>query len=505
MVEGLRAGDPQSMGPYRLLGRLGAGGMGQVFLGRSAGGRLVAVKVIRPELAGEPGFRARFAREVAAARTVCGLFTAPVADADVQGPVPWLATAYVAGPSLADAVDAQGPLPVASVLTLAAGLAEGLEAIHAAGLVHRDLKPSNVLLAEDGPRVIDFGISRAAEASVLTQTGTVMGSPGFMSPEQAQGREVGPPSDVFSLGAVLTFAATGQGPFGTGATPALIYRVVHQQPDTAGLPRPIRPLVERCLAKDPGQRPATTDLLAALGNPQPAEDWLPAPLTDVFSRYAPPPPGSTSGPPTKTGAVPRRTPTEAAFLAQPPGGDGQPGRAPSEAAFLAQPPGGAGQPGRAPSEAAFLAQPPGGDGQPPRKKRRGLAWGLLATGLLAALIAAAIVVPKVIWGSPVSHTQPPAQTSGTPSSPSSQPSQNGGVVSQSATPTVVPPPSSPVQSPSSPATQPPATTQPATTGPATTPVTTQPVTTQPVTTQPVTTEPSTTEPATTQPATTSSP
>jgi serine/threonine protein kinase len=542
MVEGLRAGDPQSMGPYRLLGRLGSGGMGQVFLGRSAGGRLVAVKVIRPELAGEPGFRARFAREVAAARTVCGLFTAPVADADVQGPVPWLATAYVAGPSLADAVDAQGPLPVASVLTLAAGLAEGLEAIHAAGLVHRDLKPSNVLLAEDGPRVIDFGISRAAEASVLTQTGTVMGSPGFMSPEQAQGRAVGPPSDVFSLGAVLTFAATGQGPFGTGATPALLYRVVHQQPDTAGLPKPIRPLVERCLAKDPGQRPATTALLAALGNPQPAEDWLPAPLTDVFSRYVPPPPGSTGGPPTTTGAVPRRTPTEAAFPAQPPAGDGQPGRAPTQAAFRAQtpnadaqpgraptgaaflaqppagvgqrggapseaavraqPPGGAGQPSWMPSEAAFRAQPPGGDGQPPRKKRRGLAWALLATALLAVLVAAAIVVPKVIWGSPVSHTQPPAPTSGTPSSPSSQPSQNGGAVSQSATPTVVPPPSSPVQSPSSPASQPPATTQPSTTGP----VTTEPVTTQPVTTEPVTTTPpSTTEPATTQPAATSSP
>jgi serine/threonine protein kinase len=542
MVEGLRAGDPQSMGPYRLLGRLGAGGMGQVFLGRSAGGRLVAVKVIRPELAGEPGFRARFAREVAAARTVCGLFTAPVADADVQGPVPWLATAYVAGPSLADAVDAQGPLPVTSVLTLAAGLAEGLEAIHAAGLVHRDLKPSNVLLAEDGPRVIDFGISRAAEASVLTQTGTVMGSPGFMSPEQAQGRAVGPPSDVFSLGAVLTFAATGQGPFGTGATPALLYRVVHQQPDTAGLPKPIRPLVERCLAKDPGQRPATTALLAALGNPQPAEDWLPAPLTDVFSRYVPPPPGSTGGPPTTTGAVPRRTSTEAAFPAQPPAGDGQPGRAPTQAAFRAQtpnadaqpgraptgaaflaqppagvgqrggapseaavraqPPGGAGQPSWMPSEAAFRAQPPGGDGQPPRKKRRGLAWALLATALLAVLVAAAIVVPKVIWGSPVSHTQPPAPTSGTPSSPSSQPSQNGGAVSQSATPTVVPPPSSPVQSPSSPASQPPATTQPSTTGP----VTTEPVTTQPVTTEPVTTTPpSTTEPATTQPAATSSP
>src|SRR5215831_13999255 len=355
MVEGLRAGDPQSVGPYRLLGRLGAGGMGHVFLGRSAGGRLVAVKVIRPDLAEEPGFRARFAREVAAARTVCGLFTAPVADADVQGQVPWLATAYVPGPSLADAVDDQGPLPVDSVMTLAAGLAEGLEAIHAAGLVHRDLKPSNVLLAEDGPRVIDFGISQAAEASVLTQTGTVLGSPGFMSPEQAEGRAVGPPSDVFSLGAVLTFAATGQGPFGTGATPALIYRVVYQQPDTTRLPRPIRPLVERCLAKDPGQRPATTDLLAALGSAEPAEDWLPAPLTEVLSRYVPPPAGSTSGPPTRTSAQPRRTPTEAAVRAQPTGADASPTGADARPFRADGPPPGAG------------AQPFRADGQPPRK------------------------------------------------------------------------------------------------------------------------------------------
>ncbi len=191
--------------------------MGQVYLGRSAGGRLVAVKVIRPELAGEPGFRARFAREVAAARNVSGLFTALVVDADADGPVPWLATAYVPGPSLAEAVEAYGPLPAGSVLTLAAGLAEGLAAIHAAGVVHRDLKPSNVMLADDGPRVIDFGISRAMEASVLTQSGTVMGSPGFMSPEQAEGGVVGPPSDVFSLGSVLTFAATGEGPFGEGS------------------------------------------------------------------------------------------------------------------------------------------------------------------------------------------------------------------------------------------------------------------------------------------------
>jgi len=478
MVEGMRAGDPQSVGPYRLLGRLGAGGMGQVFLGRSAGGRLVAVKVIRPDLAGEPGFRARFAREVAAARKVCGLFTAPLADADVQGPVPWLATAYVAGPSLADAVDAQGPLPVASVMTLAAGLAEGLEAIHAAGLVHRDLKPSNVLLAEDGPRVIDFGISRAAEASVLTQTGTVMGSPGFMSPEQAQGREVGPPSDVFSLGAVLTFAATGQGPFGTGATPALIYLVVHQPPDTTRLPTPIRPLVERCLAKDPDQRPATTDLLVALGNPQLTEDWLPAPLTEVLSRYAPPPTASTGGLPTRTSAAPRRTPTEAAFPSQPSGADSQPRRTPAEV--------------------AFLAQPAGAHRQPPRKKRRGPVWALLAAGLLAAAVAAAIVVPRVIGGSPASHTPPPTQPGSTLTSPSSRPSQNGGAVPQSATPAAVSPA---VPSPAPSTSQPPATAQPATTPSATS----QPATTPSATTQPATTPSATTQPATSPPATTASP
>jgi serine/threonine protein kinase len=288
MVGELQDVDPRSVGPYRLLGRLGAGGMGQVYLGRSAGGRLVAVKVIRPELAEEPGFRTRFAREVAAARTVSGLFTALVVDADLEGSVPWLATAYVAGPSLTEAVAAQGPLPVASVLTLAAGLAEGLEAIHAVGVVHRDLKPSNVLLAEDGPRVIDFGISRAAEATMLTQVGTVIGSPGFMSPEQAEGNVAGPPSDVFSLGAVLAFAATGEGPFGTGSTPALMYRVVHRPPDIARVPAQIRPVIERCLAKDPSQRPTSGDLLAELGAGQLAADWLPAPLTEVFSRYVPP-------------------------------------------------------------------------------------------------------------------------------------------------------------------------------------------------------------------------
>jgi len=277
MLAELQAADPRSVGPYRLLGRLGSGGMGQVFLGRSDAGRLVAVKVIRPDLAGEPGFRMRFAREVTAARNVSGLFTALVVEADVSGPVPWLATVYVPGPSLSEAVASQGPLPTAAVLTLASGLAQGLQAIHTAGVVHRDLKPANVLLARDGPRVIDFGISRAAEiteTTALTQTGMVLGSPGFMSPEQAEGASVGPPSDVFSLGAVLTFAAAGEGPFGTGSTPQLLYRVVHGPPDIARLPREIRWLIERCLVKDPGLRPTTTDLIAALGAGRPAADWL---------------------------------------------------------------------------------------------------------------------------------------------------------------------------------------------------------------------------------------
>jgi len=282
MMHELQPGDPQLIGPYRLRGRLGAGGMGQVFLGRSAGGRPVAVKIVRAHLATDPEFRERFRREIAVARKVSGVYTSPVIDADVDGPVPWLATAYVEGPSLADAVSQHGPLPPSSVLGLAAGLAEGLNAIHAAGVVHRDLKPANVLLAEDGPRVIDFGISRAVEASALTHTGLVVGSPGFMSPEQAEGRVVGPPSDIFSLGAVLAFAATGEGPFGTGSTPALVYRVVYNPPNLDHLPMEVRPLIERCLAKDPAQRPTAAQLLAEAGAVHPATDWLPEPVTRTF-------------------------------------------------------------------------------------------------------------------------------------------------------------------------------------------------------------------------------
>jgi serine/threonine protein kinase len=305
LVQELQAGDPGTIGPYRVAGRLGSGGMGHVFLGRSPGGRLLAIKVVRAELAGDLEFRTRFRREVAAARSVSGLFTAPVVDADTEAPVPWLATAYIAGSSLADTVARHGPLPAASLLALAAGLAEGLLAIHSAGLVHRDLKPSNVLMADDGPRVIDFGISRAMEASTVTSTGMVVGSPGFMSPEQAEGHEVGPPSDVFSLGAVLAFAATGEGPFGNGSSAALIYRLVHNPPDLARVPIETRSLIERCLDKDPGRRPSPRDLLAGLDGADLAPGWLPGSQAREVSPSGPVPVPSPalSAPPTFGGGA----------------------------------------------------------------------------------------------------------------------------------------------------------------------------------------------------------
>jgi eukaryotic-like serine/threonine-protein kinase len=265
MLQDLQPGDPRKVGPYRLRRVLGAGGMGRVFLGASDDGQLAAVKVIHAGLAADPVFRARFQREIEVAREVSGPFTAPVIDADLDGPMPWLATAYVAGPSLQEAVTERGPMSPPEVLEVAATLAEGLAAIHAAGVVHRDLKPSNILLAQDGPRLIDFGVSTASGATALTGTELMIGSPGFMSPEQAEGLPVGPPSDIFSLGAVLAFAATGEGPFGPGSTVALIYRVIHRPADLSHVPTEVRGLVERCLVKDPALRPTARDLLAAAG------------------------------------------------------------------------------------------------------------------------------------------------------------------------------------------------------------------------------------------------
>ena len=265
--------DPLSVGPYRITGRLGSGGMGWVYLGRSPAGREVAVKVVRPELAAESEFRERFAREVAAARLVSGAYTAAVVDADTEAELPWLATMYVPGPSLAEAVGSDGPLPEAQVRSLGAFLVEALQAIHAANLVHRDLKPANVLLASDGPRVIDFGISRVEGAPSLTQAGIVVGTPPFMSPEQMTAGQIGPPSDVFSLGGVLVYALTGRPPFGAGEAVSL--RVVHRDPELDGVPPGLRPLLARCLAKRPEDRPQLAVLLGELlAQPRPAT-WPP--------------------------------------------------------------------------------------------------------------------------------------------------------------------------------------------------------------------------------------
>ncbi|MEU3956194.1 serine/threonine-protein kinase, partial [Streptomyces achromogenes] len=277
MTGKLKPSDPSHLGGHRLLARLGAGGMGVVYLGRARSGELVAVKVILPEYADQPEFRARFRREVAAARRVDSPWAVPVTGADPDAPAPWLATAFVPGPSLAEAVAARGPLPPAAVRVLGRTLARALTAVHDAGLVHRDVKPGNVLLALDGPRLIDFGIARAAEETALTSDGMVVGTPGFLAPEQARGRPATPASDVFALGCLLSYAATGRPPFGTGAVDALLYRTVHDEADLEGLPEGLREPLERCLAKDPAARPTAREVAEALGADAPsgAADWLP--------------------------------------------------------------------------------------------------------------------------------------------------------------------------------------------------------------------------------------
>src|SRR5450631_674715 len=265
-MEPLAADDPRQVGGYRLHARLGAGGMGQVFLGFSPAGRAVAVKVIHRQFARDPQFVRRFAREVEAAGAVSGAYTAPVVAAGPGDDPPWLATVFVPGPSLAEVVTHAGPLPEPAVWRLAGGLIEALQAVHACGLVHRDLKPANVLLAGDGPRLIDFGISRALEGATTSTTSIIVGTPAFMSPEQAEGLPVGPASDVFALGSLIVFAATGAAPFeaGTSSPIAMAYRVVHAQPDLSRVPVPLTNLVAACLAKDPGGRPQLAQLMDAI-------------------------------------------------------------------------------------------------------------------------------------------------------------------------------------------------------------------------------------------------
>lgn len=265
MTRPLRSTDPTRIGDYELTGRIGGGGMGDVFLGRSPGGRAAAVKVVRDLLADDPRFRERFRREVAAARSVSGAYTAAVLDADPDAERPWLATAYIDGPSLLDRVTGRGPLGAEETRSLGAGLAEALRDIHRAGLVHRDLKPGNVLLAVDGPRLIDFGIIRAEDGEGLTETGYVLGSAGYMAPEQAAGGEATTAADVYSLGAVLAFAATGHGPFGDGPTPGVLLRQAAGDLDVAAVPEGLRDVVARCLDAVPGRRPTTNALLELLG------------------------------------------------------------------------------------------------------------------------------------------------------------------------------------------------------------------------------------------------
>ncbi|MFI1337237.1 serine/threonine-protein kinase [Streptomyces sp. NPDC020845] len=376
MPQPLQADDPAAIGPYRLTGRLGAGGMGQVFLGESGSGRRVAVKLVRPEIADDPGFRQRFRREIELAMKAGGFWTAPVVDADPDGPTPWVASQYVPGPSLAEHLASQGPFDEPSLRRLGAGLAEALTAFHRMGLVHRDLKPSNVLLLDDGPRVIDFGISKALEGgggTALTATGTVMGTPGFMSPEQAIGREAGPPTDVFSLGSVLNFAATGRGPFGEGPTHALLFRVVHEPPDLGGLPQSLRTLVEACLAKSPESRPRAAEVAAALTGGAPT-------VLDPAAARTP-----TALDP-RTPTPPHAQPTHPAPAA--PGAPSAPAAPPGPQSPSHEPPGRPDQPrpgtGPVPATDAFAAED-GGRAAFRRRMRRPMLLAALALGVVVAL------------------------------------------------------------------------------------------------------------------------
>ncbi len=367
----LQPDDPGEVGGYRLHARLGAGGMGRVYLSYTPGGRPVALKTVRPEFAQDPEFRRRFAHEVANARRIHGLYTAQVIDSGADAEVPWLATAYVPGPSLQQVVRDHGALPVRTVLLLMGGIAEALQAIHGVGVVHRDLKPANVLVAADGPRVIDFGIARAADAIALTGTGFRIGSPAFMAPEQALGRPATPATDVFALGALAAYAISGALPFGEGPETTVLYRVVNEQPNLDRVPGDLHGLLLRCLAKQPEDRPTPAEIIEAArthhtvgGQLRFADDWLPTGVsTDItrrcdLPRHLPP------------AVAPACVPTQV-----PPGSFGSP-QPPTEAptALLPTPP------------ATDAAPAPPAQVKPRLRRRKGASWKtVLVVALLTAL------------------------------------------------------------------------------------------------------------------------
>ncbi|MCM2424071.1 serine/threonine-protein kinase [Streptomyces sp. RKAG293] len=388
----LKADDPAVVGGYRLVAVLGAGGMGKVYLTYTPGGRPIALKVIRSEFSEDPEFRRRFQQEVLSAQRVQGLYTAPVIDCDTDAAQPWLATAYVPGPSLAHAVAQHGALPLRTVLLLTVGVAEALHAIHAAGIVHRDLKPANVLLAADGPRVIDFGIARAADSTALTGTGVTVGTPSFMAPEQASAGIVTHATDIFALGQIVAFAAIGAPAFGDGPSHAVLYRIVHEEPDLSRLPAALRPLVTRCLSRDPAGRPTPAEVieLCQALSPDPlrqGEDWLPQSLAGSLTERRQIPEPARTPPPAPA------TPTE--YSPHQP----QPGFGPAYPPTQTAP----NRPSAAPQAEPYVqptlrpvgggqrpwVQPPAAHYPPPKPKRRGL--------VVAGAVAAAVVGLAVLF------------------------------------------------------------------------------------------------------------
>ncbi|MFG3487893.1 protein kinase [Streptomyces sp. NPDC047972] len=419
--------DPREIGGYRLHARLGAGGMGVVYLAYTPGGRPIALKAVRAEFAADPEFRERFAQEVASARRIHGLFTAQVVDHGVDARTPWLATAYVPGPTLQQVVQRHGPLPVRTVLLLVAGIAEALQGIHGVGVVHRDLKPANVLIAADGPRVIDFGIARAADAAALTGTGLRIGTAAFMAPEQALGLPATAATDVFALGALAVYVSGGAPPFGSGPESAALYRVVHEAPDLTPVPAALRDLLGRCLAKRPEDRPTTAELIAAVHahpavGPRPgfADDWLPHPVSaDLAGHAAGPEPAHV-----------RPTVTAAAFASRNPhpGTGAGPGRTGDAGT---PPPSGTGTP----PHGGAGASPAGSPERVPGSRRAPRRGGRLLVTVLVALLA------LVLGGAAVYYLDPPPEDGADPAGATGAPSARPPV-------TVGPQPSSAAPSPS---------------------------------------------------------